>query len=246
MLKNINLKNKLDQQRQRVKPTEENAVVSEAIDILLDDICRETAIKKSLEKGPSENLDLPGAGCFEEHDIYDKEDIKKLAVKYRLRFLGTDQFKGKIPYDAIRAVKQREALSDKKIESFRILAPSEMFSLEDCDKDPLLFAELNDGRYLFLHQWGGEVSWLRSIVNWPLRNLKTLAFSIFSISLLVSLLLPTDMVLSGEVQSIGAVRFAFFAWTFVCISAIVTYIGFAFFKSLSSSQWNSPFFKHNF
>jgi hypothetical protein len=246
MFKNINLKDKLDQERKGFKTTEEDAVVSEAIDILLDDICRETAIKKSFAEGPTADAALPDPELFQKLDIYEIEDIKRLSIKYRLRFLGTDQFEGEIPHEALIAVKNQERCSEVKLKNFKILAPSEMFALEDCDKDPILFAELSDGRYLFLHQWGGDLSSWRLIASWPLRNIRTLAFTIFSVSLLISLFFPTELVLSGEVHSIAAVRFAFFAWTFVCISAVVTYIGFAFFKSLSVSQWKSPFFKHNF
>ena len=246
MLLNFNLKNHLDRQRSAYQETEENAVVSQAIDVLLDDICREKHLKESLASGCKDHSSLPDSSCFNEKDIYELSDLKKVAIKFRLRFLGSEKFKGEIPYEALTSIKQIERTSGHKLERFKILAPSEIFALEDCDKDPLLFAELSDGRFLFIHQWGGNMSWWRMVATWPLRNFKTLAATIFSISFLIALLLPTELVLSGEVDSQAPVRFAFFAWTFVCISAVVTYIGFAFFKSLSVSQWDSPFFKHNF
>ncbi|MFZ6052231.1 hypothetical protein [Halocola ammonii] len=246
MLLNFNLKDHLDRQRNTYQPTEENAIVSDAIDILLDDICREKALKQTLENGSAEGIQLPEASHFAEKDIYEVEDIRSLAIKYRLRFLDSEKFSSGIPYEALTRIKQIERSTGQELVKFKILAPSEMFTLEDCDKDPLLFAELADGRFLFIHQWGGDLSVWRKVATWPLRNFRTLAATIFSISFLIALLLPTDLVLSGEVNSISAVKFAFFAWTFVCISAIVTYVGFAFFKSLSSSQWDSPFFKHSF
>lgn len=246
MLKKINVKDELDKVRKSGESYELDAVVGQAIDVLLDDICREREIRNFLSEKSQSEIQLPDVNSIDEKNLYSKEDIRKVAIRYRLRFLDSEKFKPEIPHEAIAKVKALEKRTSEKFQKFKILAPSEMFVLEDCDKDPVLFAELNDGRYFLIHQWGSDMAWWRSLIHFPLRNFKTLGLTIFTISLLLSLLVPTDFIVSGEIANSGMVRFAFFAWSFVCITAIVTYIGFAFFKSLSTSQWNSPFFKHSF
>jgi predicted neutral ceramidase superfamily lipid hydrolase len=65
-------------------------------------------------------------------------------------------------------------------EEYRILAPSEMFRLTSLDKDPLLLYRFQvRGTYYFklVHQWGGDLSKWRAVINYPLRSMKHLIIS---------------------------------------------------------------------
>src|SRR5690606_5897121 len=68
-----------------------------------------------LEHGILENLtsknkpgDYPEKSLLQQDRIYNLNDIKRVCIKYRLRFLDTSYFKGEFPYEAISEIKKLE------------------------------------------------------------------------------------------------------------------------------------------
>ena len=91
------------------------------------------------------NFDL-----LDRNKIYHLEQIKKVSINYRLRFLDLKYFKNKLPESAHQDIQQLETLHETHLSGFKIMAPSALFRLEKAD-DPLLFAPLGNDFYYLVH-----------------------------------------------------------------------------------------------
>lgn len=245
MFKNTNLKVELDKRKVQITETEADAILNEAFEVLYQDYCDDLRIRKNIETPPALQHDFSWTALDMER-IYSIDEIERICIENRLRFLDSRQFKGDIPHEAIAKIKALERHFGVELNRFKIIAPSERFLLEDCDKDPLLFLELGDRHYYLIHQWGNDMAWYRKLIMWPLRSFTTLGITIASLSLILSMMIPTELLVGDSVANSTFARLAFFVWTLVCTTAIVTYVGFAFFKNLSAYEWRSPFFKQDF
>ena len=78
--------------------------------------------------------------------LFHIENIRKICIDYRLRFLDVKLFKGKIPNEAIKKLEEFKNQHKNLDLELKIMAPSKLFELENYD-DPLLFAKLEDGYY---------------------------------------------------------------------------------------------------
>jgi len=119
--------------------------------------------------------------------------VQSIATKYRLRFLNTKLYVGKIPHEAKLKIKKIEQDLNIKFEKFKILAPASRFKLADSTEDPILFAEMGNGSYYMIHKWGDDMNWYRSAVSFPFRNIVTLGLSCVTLSLLINLFLPSSL-----------------------------------------------------
>lgn len=62
--------------------------------------------------------------------IYHIDQIKKVSIDYRLRFLDLKYFKNKLPQEALDKIQSLEKEHDTQLGSFKIMAPSALFRLE--------------------------------------------------------------------------------------------------------------------
>ena len=91
------------------------------------------------------NSEMLNFDALESSRIYHIEDIKKLCVDYRLRFLDSKHFNGTFPAEALDAIKAFEKAQEREITGFKMIAPAGMFKLAEKDKDPLLFVPMGGG-----------------------------------------------------------------------------------------------------
>ena len=108
------------------------------------------------------------------------------------------------------------------------MAPSKAFDLENINKDPLLFAQLNDNTFYLIHQWGHDLAWYRRLLTWPLQNFKTLMIFLMTVCFLFAFSLPSSIMHIFTLQSeiylrlwltihtfIGLLGFALVGWIIV-------------------------------
>lgn len=133
------------------------------------------------------NIDL-----LETSRIYHINEIKDICIDYRLRFLDSKYFKGKIPSEAISKIKAMEREHNLEMKGFKIIAPSKLFKLEDKD-DPLLFAPIGNEYHYLIHQWGNDLHPLRKLMMWPFKNIVNLSILVFLVSYLVTLMVPEGL-----------------------------------------------------
>ena len=229
----------LEKQLIKEKNKTDNNVLNFASDILLDDYNQEKKIKLNLSNSVGrgsvkiKSIDL--------NKVFSIHEIKKIAINYRLRFLPSKYAKKIIPEEAIFKIKKIEKENHIEIKEFYILAPSEAFDLEDVNKDPLLFIPLENNRYLLIHKWGNDLSWLKKIFAFPLRNIETILLSIGIFSLLITLITPTWLILnSAEIDMgyFGYHRAAWLIYSYILILSITTFICFSQGIYPSTYQWN--------
>src|SRR6056300_1748243 len=70
-------------------------------------------------------------------NIFHIDQIKKVCIDYRLRFLDLAYFKGTLPESAEREIERLEKEHQTQLGDFKLMAPSVLFRLEKTD-DPLL------------------------------------------------------------------------------------------------------------
>jgi len=140
----------------------------------------------------SSSLTQYPASVIRSENIFTVEQIRNTCIKYRLRFLDSQLFKGEIPYEAIIKVKEIEKKHGVIFPEFKILAPTTLFKLEDRNKDPLLFAHIGKEKYLLIYKWGNDMNWYRKILAFPLRTAKFFILTMLVISLLISIAVPVD------------------------------------------------------
>ncbi|WP_396634308.1 hypothetical protein [Maribacter sp. R86514] len=179
------------------------------------------------------NIDLLDSG-----KIYHIDEIKQICIDYRLRFLDTKYFKGQIPAEALSIIKTLEKEHDLEIKAFKIIAPSKLFKLEDKD-DPLLFAPIGNGYHYLIHQWGNDLHPLRKLLMWPFKSIVNLAFLVFLISFVTTLLIPDGLF---SKSSSNAQFWILFFFMFKCIASVVIFYGFAMGKNFNPAIWNSKYF----
>jgi hypothetical protein len=175
-----------------------------------------------------------------EKDIFTIDQIQSLCLKFRLRFLPSDLFKGSIPDEAIFKVRRTETLLGKEIPKFFLLAPESVFRLGDANKDPLLFAPLTDGRFLFLHKWGNDLSPWHRVMAWPLQNPVNLLLTVGFVAVVFALLLPSKWFTNPGVFSFERLAMVFWAW--IVGMSLTSYFWFVLNKKFSLHAWRNPYF----
>jgi hypothetical protein len=137
-------------------------------------------------------------------DTYSEEQVRSLCIKYRLRCLPVNLFKGvmdvEVPAKKLAFENDFTQTLEEKVSprNYRIVAPGEMFSVAYGNLDPLLlyrFTHEGTTYYKFVHQWGGELNGWRSLVNYPLRSMTHLSLCTFLVWLAV--ILPICLSLPG-------------------------------------------------
>jgi hypothetical protein len=240
MFEKVNLERALLNERKVQKENSENQVLSQFKSLFEAEWENDRRVLRTMDNGATSSK-LPSSDNLSEERIFDLESIKTLCVKYRLRFLSTKQFKGDIPSSAISSVKETEQIIGHNIDAFMIAAPSKLFKLEDSNKDPLLFAPLEDGRFYLIDQWGDDMAWYRKIVNWPLTSPITLLLAVLSVSGLLTVLIPSSL-LSSSGEFLNFMRLVAFGWNVIFLLGITSYLWFASHAKFSIHAWNSKTF----
>lgn len=191
-------------------------------------------IKESkTSQGNAFDLDL-----LETDKIYHLDQIQRICIDYRLRFLNVKYFKGKIPQAAYTKIGQLEASHGITIEGYKVMAPSKLFKLEDKD-DPLLFAPIGNGYYYLIHKWGNDLHPLRKALVWPFKNIINLTITTLVISYFAALLVPDGLFTK---ESSATEFWIIYFFMFKSIAAVVIFYGFALGKNFNPAIWNSKYF----
>ena len=172
--------------------------------------------------------------------VYHIDQIKKICIDYRLRFLDAKLFKGQFPIEAVSEIKAIEKAHKTELTLLKMMAPSKLFKLENAD-DPLLFAPMGNGYYYLIHQWGNDLHPLRKLLVWPFKNLITMSVATLFGSFILSLFVPLS-VFTPNPTSIDFFLVYFFM--FKSVAAIVIYYTFARGKNVSQAIWNSKYYNH--
>jgi hypothetical protein len=172
--------------------------------------------------------------------IFQIEDIRKVCIRFHLRFLDSKLYVGEIPMQAVERIKKLERTTH--FDSFKIMAPKELFELEDENADPLLFGQLADGSYELIAQWGNDLSGLRALKSYPRRNMLTLTGTIALIILSVILITANLTALEAYFSADSGINRLFFFFLSIILVATSSFWWVASNQRFSSEAWNSRSF----
>ena len=190
------------------------------------------------------SLDIKSLNAFDfdllaTDKIYHLEQIKKVSIDYRLRFLDLKFFKNKLPQEALDTIQALESAHDTQLGSFKIMAPSALFRLEKTD-DPLLFVPLGKDYYYLVHKWGNDLHPLRKVLMWPFKNIWNLMLAVFAFSWILTELTPMGL-FTRTPDSSSYWMLLFFM--FKAVASVVLYFGFALGKNFNPAIWNNRYNK---
>ena len=172
---------------------------------------------------------------MESKNIFHKNTIKKICVRYRLRFLDSNLFKGEYPKNITRIITDLESKHDTSLSNFKIMAPSKLFKIKSPD-DPILFVPIGNDYFYLVHKWGKEFNKLRKLMVLPFKNIDNL--TIFSILVSVFFALVGKLVMPSLTSSEVFILFLFLVKGFIFI---FFYMFFLTRRNFSESNWNSKF-----
>ncbi|PRX54554.1 hypothetical protein [Flagellimonas meridianipacifica] len=224
--------------RLKNKELSENRILDEVHAILDTTVSPQEKITEELKSKKAIESNNFVFDLLETSRIYHIDQIKKICIDYRLRFLDSKYFKGQIPQKAYDIIKEMEAQHDTDIKGFKIMAPSKLFKLEDKD-DPLLFAPIGNGYFYLIHKWGNDLSPFRKLLVWPFKGIVNLTLLTLVISYFATLLVPNGLFSKND----SATEFwIIYFFMFKCIASVVIFYGFALGKNFNPAIWNSKYF----
>ena len=236
MLKKTNVEEKLRAYRDRINA--ERNILKQVQFILQKEQQKEEQISLTLTAGKDENYNNFIIPKLDMDRVYHVDQIKKICIDYRLRFLASRYFKGKIPAEALIEIKKLEKEHQTQLKGFKIIAPSKLFKLENAD-DPLLMAPIGNGYYYLVHKWGNDLHPLRKYLVLPFRNLLNLVVTVLLVSWIFTKLMPIGLFTT---QEDNASFWLLYMFMFKMIGSIVIFYGFALGKNFNTAIWNSKYF----
>ena len=171
--------------------------------------------------------------------LFHIDQIRKICIDYRLRFLDFNFFKGGVPDEAYTKLKEFELNHPDLDLNIKMMAPTKLFQLESYD-DPLMFVSLDNNYYYMIYKWGNDMSYFRKLFMWPFKNIYNILIYIAIISLLFTSFVPDGIFFyknNPEIQF-----FVVFLFMFKSLAAIFIYFGFAMGKNFNENIWNSKFY----
>ena len=228
-MKKVNLFEELINERSKQITSEELRTAIKSI------WSKDDQIKKSLnKKNDNKHNDLK-FDKMKTRNIFHKDTIKKICVRYRLRFLDSNLFKGEYPKNITKIIGKIERNHNTTLSNFMIMAPSKLFKIKSPD-DPILFVPIGNDYYYLIHKWGEEFNYLRKLMVLPFKNIDNL--TIFSVLVSVLFALLGKLFVPSLTFSEVFILFLFLVKGFIFI---FFYMFFLTRRNFSESIWNSKY-----
>ena len=237
LINKVNLEKELISERKKFKS--EMAILEDVKAIFAENEIERELIKQTLQEKSSTKTNQLKFDLLETDKIFHLEQIKKICIDYRFRFLDSSIFKNEIPEEAISKIRDLEKKHDTKLEGFKIVAPSKAFLLENYD-DPLLFIPMGNDYFYLIHQWGNDMNSLRKWIVKPVKNISNFVITCVVVSLFLTVLTPSTE-LSKTVPMASLIIFLFI---FKSIVAVTAYYFFMMGKNFNSEIWQRKYYNN--
>ena len=237
LINKVNLQKELISERKKFKS--EMAILEDVKAIFAENEIERELIKQTLQEKSSTKTNQLKFDLLETDKIFHLEQIKKICIDYRFRFLDSSIFKNEIPEEAISKIRDLEKKHDTKLEGFKIVAPSKAFLLENYD-DPLLFIPMGNDYFYLIHQWGKDMNSLRKWIVKPVKNISNFVITCVVVSLFLTVLTPSTE-LSKTVPMASLIIFLFI---FKSIVAVTAYYFFMMGKNFNSEIWQRKYYNN--
>ena len=160
--------------------------------------------------------------------MFHVSQIKNICVKYRLRCLNIEYYKGSLDKTIPQAlVKFKEDFNINVIDKNKmfIVAPSTSFNLEAKPKDPLLLYKVSTDNYYLIKKWGNDLTTKRVYKNFFFRTRWHM------LALFILTMIPITLTVINAIKSEFAILPAF------AIGAILGMV--IFYEDSSIEKWDS-------
>ena len=232
-MKKVNLFDELIKEREKtISSNELNAIIK---NIWSKKDSKKDHIIKSLNKRNNSKFNNLKFDKMESKNIFHQDTIKKICVRYRLRFLDSNLFKGEYPKNITSIIKNVEIKHDTTLSNFMIMAPSKLFKIKSPD-DPILFVPIGNNYYYLIHKWGEEFNVFRKLLVLPFKNIDNL--TIFSVLVSVVFALLCKVIMPSLTFSEVFILFLFLVKGFIFI---FFYMFFLTRRNFNESIWNSKY-----
>lgn len=222
----------------RNKSFTEDQILEEVASIFRDTEEKDKVVLQEIENGGEISKNDFNPDLLEAGRVFHLDQIHRICVDYRLRFLASKFFKGKIPYEALIKIKELEKQHQTGLKGFKIVAPSSLFKLENAD-DPLLFAPIGNDYYYLIHKWGNDLHPLRKLIMWPFKTLENFILLLLVTSFLTALLVPEGLFTQNQSTT---EFFMIFFFIFKWFAGLAIFYGFKMGKNFNTEIWNSKFY----
>jgi hypothetical protein len=224
--------------RERNKAIKEEELLLQVKALLGRDELQREAIRQRLDDNDSFDSNDFVFDLVETDRIFHIDQIKKICIDYRLRFLSSHLFKNEVPEEAISKIKAIEKEHGTVLSGFRIVAPSKHFHLKNYD-DPLLFAPIGNEYYYLIHKWGNDLSPFRKMLVRPFRDMGSLLVLLAAVSLLLSIVVADNPFNKVEKDLFILLAFLF---TFKSLCGVALYFFFWRGKNFNTAIWDSEYY----
>lgn len=222
----------------RIKRIDEQSIMKEVMNIFSENEKHREQIVSNLTESSHEIENPFNFDLLQADHIFHINDIEKLCINYRLRFLDSHYFKGDFPEEAISEVRVLEKTHEIELKNFKIVAPAKLLKLENAD-DPLLFAPMGNDYFYLIHKWGKDLHPFRKLLMWPYKSLDNLVLMVVALSILLTCLTPMHYLTSNP--GIGEYIFLTF-YIFTSIGGLVIFYGFKKGKNFNGAIWKSKYY----
>ncbi|RMA58619.1 hypothetical protein [Ulvibacter antarcticus] len=224
--------------RKRARRLSGKSVLHEVENILSQNEVEREAIRAQLASKDVNSKNLFDSKILDSDRIFHVDDIKTMCFDYRLRFLDSRFFKAEYPEEAISEIRRLENVHGIKLQNLKVMAPAKLLKLENAD-DPLLFAPMGDDFYYLIHKWGNDLHPFRKLMMWPYKSFENLVFTIFIVSILLTIITPISLFSSAPSTQEYLLLFLF---VFKGVGGTVLFYGFAKGKNFNTAIWDSKFY----
>lgn len=223
----------------RHKRVHSSEILAEVAQILLTNQEQRNEIRERLTATSAEEAAPFKLELLHSEYIFHRNDIKKLCIDYRLRFLDAHFFKGDFPEEAISKIRALEQQHQLTLKGLKIIAPAKLLKLENAD-DPLLFAPMGNDYFYLIHKWGKDLHPLRKMLMWPYKHFENLICTIFLLSLALTAITPIHLFTKGVVEN--QEYLLLFLFMFKAVGGTVLFYGFAKGKNFNTAIWDSKYY----
>jgi hypothetical protein len=209
-----------------------------------------------IERMQGEHMELEKIETEFHGDIYTLDQIKDLAINYKLRFLSSQYYTGTYDVQVTAKIKDFARKANVELttynlkEKFFILAPEKMFALTDekyitkKQLDPLMFYKVAGGHYRLVHKWGDDFTILRYLTGFRWKSYWNYHFFNAALCLpFVAIILTSILGLPTHTDAVTLLVFAM-----LVLSNLASYLFFGWNKSddgdiiesfFTPTNWNS-------
>lgn len=228
-----NLRHELERAQLELKQQE---LLREAMDILEHEVDAEKSVSSRIKF--KKTVDSVLNQLLDEEHIFDLSAILQICKTHGLKFTNSTNFKGDIPPEAIRSIKRIESTTGLNFKKFNLITARYKYSFPTKKRNPMLFAELPNGRHLFIMEWENKVNPIMDILKNPFNHLGKITLASIVIGIGLSLLVPA---IFDDWKAEFFYRFFVFNIASTAIVIIAMVLGAVLSKDFGQNYWNNKF-----